>query len=1145
MRIKWTNCLFIFCFLLSNSITAQIDTEFWFAAPEIAASEGDSPIYLRFLSYDNPADITVSLPANGGFTAMTLSLGANQVGNIDLTAFLTSIESPAADVTSNNGIKIVSTEKISAFYELQSGSNKEVFSLKGTKALGDNFYTPFQKFWDNSATTPVSFSSIDIIATEDNTTVLITPRTAVVGHVQDVTYSVVLNEGETYSARDINTTALSSLAGSIVSSNKPVAITIFSGALSNSGCSSAMGDQITSVEFTGRNYIVHKGTSSSDRVYVMATQNGTSLTITNSGTTTSLINWGETFELALTDDINYISASKPVYVWHASGYGCELSGAQVPAVNCAGTYSTGFTRTTTDSLGLMLYTRTGFEGQFALNGNASLIPSSAFNVVPGTSGEYQVAQIHFSIADVPVDSYNEVTNTGDIFGLGVLSGANGSGSSYAYHSEFTSYPIIDAGLNDTICANISLPVTGIVGGGDVTGIWSGTGFGSFAVSEDQLINTYIPSPLDTLISPIQLILTTTGLCPLQKDTLFLVVEPAPIVSASADQSLCLNNSSVQLLGSVVGGAVTGEWSSEGTGTFTPSVTDLNAIYTPSSADLSNGSVKLVLTSTNFGSCLAESDTMEVVFTAAPFVDVVPDTLYACENNSLVDLTGAVSGNTSTGKWTTSGNGIFTPDNLNLLADYQPTQDDINAGQILIHLESTGNGSCNVVYDSVYVIFTAPATVDAGTNFLTCTNDASVILNGAVTGSSTTGLWSGGSGVYSTANTDLISGYTPTAAEILAGNLVLTLTSTNNGGCLAVIDNVQINFIAPPIANFDFTLECLYEPTVFTDFSIPGYGTINNWSWDFGDFQTSINQNETHQYTTAGAYDVEYIVSSDIGCSDTLTQTINTWEIPVAGFSFTSDCPNNQIIVDFTDESTSNTDVIDYFFYDFGSPSIPSSTVEDPTQLFSTNGNYTIQHIVGTDKGCYDTLSQVLTVEPTPIANFTYNTDNSSNVVATVNFINSSTDTSNVSWVFGNSTTSNSVNPSVTYLYNDNYEVVLYVSNALGCTDSAFQIISITNIVPPDEIITLIPNAISPNNDGKNDVWKLSFLSDLYPESEIQIFNGWGQQIFESVGYETPWDGTYHGERVNDGTYYYILNLNHGNGNFETLKGTILVLNSKN
>ena len=129
-----------------------------------------------------------------------------------------------------------------------------------------------------------------------------------------------------------------------------------------------------------------------------------------------------------------------MYLWHVSGSGCNLAGAQVPNLFCAGRYSNSFTRSSSDSLGLLLYTRTGFEGMFSLNGNASLIQSSAFNVVPGTGGEFQVAMVYFNTTDVPLNSYNEVTNTGDVFGMAILNGENGQGSKFAFVSEFNSYP---------------------------------------------------------------------------------------------------------------------------------------------------------------------------------------------------------------------------------------------------------------------------------------------------------------------------------------------------------------------------------------------------------------------------------------------------------------------------------------------------------------------------------------------------------------------------------------------------------------------------------------------------------------------------------------------------------------------------------
>lgn len=1137
--------LFLFVlFFSTQKAEAQQDTVFWFAAPEVSASVGDTPIFLRFMTYDSPSDVTVSLPANGGFTPIVLSIPANSVDSINLTSFLAQIESPAGDVVSNNGIRIIATEIVSAFYELRSGGNKEIFTLKGEKSLGTNFYTPFQKNWDNASTTPASFSSIDVVASEDNTTVLITPRTSVIGHVQGTTYSIVLNEGETYSARDMNITASSSLSGSIISSDKPIALTVFNGALSNAGCTSAVGDQITPEDYTGRRHIVHAGTGGSDRILVLATQNGTAVTIENSTTTSTVISWGETLEISTSDALNYITTNKPVYVWHTSGYGCELSGAQVPSLYCAGKYNTAFTRTSSDSIGLILYTRTGFENQFTLNGSPALIPAGAFSPVPGTSGNYQAATIYYSTTDVPVNSYNEVANTGDIFGMGVLSGNDGNGSSYGYLSEFISYPFIDAGLDDTVCANIDLPINGDIGGGDITGVWSTSGFGNFDNPTNSLNNTYIPSALDTLISPIKLILTTTGNCPVLKDTIFLEVEPAPIVSASADQTLCENNAIATLSGSIEGGATTGYWATNGSGSFLPDSSALDAQYVPSASDLSNGGVELVLYSTNVGSCLPETDTISIVYTQGPVVDAsLQDTVFVCENNSLVSLNGSVSGVSSTGGWFSSGNGVFSPDNLDLNGTYQPSFSDISSGSVWMYLESTSNQNCTAVLDSFLIEFTPAPVVDAGAGILSCSNDPSVSLNGVISGGASTGIWSGGNGSFVSSDTDLNATYIPTAAEVTNGFVFLTLTSTNNQDCALESDNVQIEFIAPPIANFSALDGCMNESTEFTDFSNNGFGNIDTWQWDFGDNgATSVNQNDTYTYQNAGIYTVELIVTSDLGCSDTVQENVEVYEKPVADFNYSSDCQNNQVIVQFTDASTTANDPINFWFYDFGGQG--SSATANPQQVFPSNGNFTILHIVETVNGCRDTISQVLSTPPAPVADFSYNTNNGLNVGAVFNFINNSTNASAFDWDFGNGNTSTNEDPNNTYFSNGNYIVSLVVSNSLGCTDSISEVIVINTVTT--EINTLIPNAISPNGDLINDVWKLDFLNLLYPNAHVEIYNEWGQQIFESDGYETPWDGRYKSDLVPDGTYYYIIDLKDtGDPEKDIFKGALLVLKSRN
>jgi gliding motility-associated-like protein len=1121
-------------FVLTFNSFGQQDTEFWFVAPDVSSSQGQSPIGLKLLSYDNAATVTITQPANGGFTPIVVNLGANTVSTVDLTPFLADIETPSADAVSDNGLKIVSTELITAYYELTAGSNKEIFSLKGTKGLGTDFYSPFQKQWDNASVSPGTFSSIDIVATEDGTQVAITPTTAVVGHPQDVTYVVLLNEGETYSARDVNLSAGTTLAGSIISADKDIAVTLFSGALVNSGCNSTMGDQITPTDNLGTDFIIRKGTSSDDRVYILGTQNNTGITIENLSTTTSLISWSETYELDLTDDINYIKTTKPVYIWHASGNGCNLNGAQVPPIYCAGKYDQTFSRGTSDSLGLIVHIRAGYEDDFLLNGSSTLLTAGDFSAVPGTGGEFVVALKYFTTAQIPVGSFNKLTNTEEIFGMAIMNGSNGNGSGFAYVSEFISYPFIDAGLDNSICANMPFSVNGVIGGGDVTAVWSHTGFGSFTSATDVLNNAYQAAQIDSIISPIELILTSTGPCPEIKDTLILTVTPAPIVNANTDQIVCANNATIDLDGTVSGGAMTGNWSTpNGTGSFLPNSATLNAQYVPSDADTTLGNITLVLTSTGPVSCNPTTDTMYLSITPAPFVDAGPTSLDVCSNNEIFSLSGTVGGGSSTGKWTTSGNGLFNPDNLSLNCTYEPSPLDVNGGSIWIYLTSTNNGTCDVVKDSIQVNFTAPPSVNAGPDMFACTNEAAVDLSGLVSGPTTTGEWSGGSGMYSPDDQTLATSYTPTNTEITSGSVTLTLTSTNNGTCLSENDQITIDFVAPPFANFDYNNVCLNEEMVFTNFSLNGFGTIIDWNYDFGDASTANSANAVHTYANDGTYTVELIVESDAGCFDTSSKVVTVYELPVADFNYTSSCENELIVIDFTDASTITNGTINYWYYDFGGQG--QQSVENPSQLFNGEGNFIITHIVETTDGCSDTILQTITIPPAPNAAFFYNTPNGLNVGAEFMFIDTSDYVASWYWELGNGETSTDQNPSTVYFDNGDYEVTLFATGPLGCIDSTSQIITITTIT--DSIEQLIPNAISPNADGKNDVWKLEFIELTNPDAQIVIMNKWGQTVFESIGYAEPWDGTYGGELVPEGNYYYVIKLS----DTEVFKGALLVM----
>ncbi len=895
--------LFILTFFLN--VKSQIDTSFWFVAPDISQGLGDRPIYLYFNTYSQAATLKVRQPANGAFVAITKVIPANSIDSVNLTAFIATIENNTANSVLNNGLYISSTQKISVLYSIRSATNKEYLSLKGPKALGVDFYVPMQEFWNQApATSPKSFSSFDIVASQNNTTVLITPKTTIIGHAANATFTVLLQQGQSFSCQDTARTATTSLAGSIVSANKPIAVTIQSSGLNELSCLSSVCDQITTSDYLGTDYIVNKGTASTEKIFILATQNNTQITINDGSITTHVSNFGENFVYTASQGITYVNANKPIYTLHVSGYGCRLSGAQLPPFFCAGTYTTSFTRTSSDSLALNLYTRTGFEGNFALNGSASLIPASAFTIVPGSSGNIKSAKIYYTTATIPVGSHNVVTNTGDVFGMSALNGSYNKGSAYAYLSEFVSYPSINAGSNFTICANGNLALNGQIGGGNITGLWSTNGYGSFTGGFSALTNTYVPSQLDTTVKPVRLFLTTNGQCPQQKDTLLLSVKPSPLVNASIDQSVCGNNSNVVLNGTIAGGSSTGIWTSAGTGTFTPNNTTLNGTYVPSASEISTGTTTLILTSTANGICAAAKDTMKVSITPIPTSNITATSVSVCANNPTVAVSGTIGGSSTTGKWTTTGTGSFNPSNISLSTNYLPSAADVTAGQVKLYLSSTNNGNCNAAKDSLTVFFTSPPSVNAGVNISTCKNKIATVLSGVISGPTTTGIWSGGTGTFTPNNTVLTATYTPSASEVSAGLVNLTLSSTGNGNCNQVTDNVLISFTNPPNVNAGVDLlACKNNSSAVLSGIVSGTTTTGIWSGGTGTYSpnsAALNATYTPSASELSAGSVTLTLTSTnngncVQVTDNIQINYTIAPSVLAGLNISS-CKNNAAAV---------------------------------------------------------------------------------------------------------------------------------------------------------------------------------------------------------------------------------------------------------
>ncbi|MBC5994456.1 gliding motility-associated C-terminal domain-containing protein [Pontibacter sp. SD6] len=126
---------------------------------------------------------------------------------------------------------------------------------------------------------------------------------------------------------------------------------------------------------------------------------------------------------------------------------------------------------------------------------------------------------------------------------------------------------------------------------------------------------------------------------------------------------------------------------------------------------------------------------------------------------------------------------------------------------------------------------------------------------------------------------------------------------------------------------------------------------------------------------------------------------------------------------------------------------------------------------------------------------------------------------------------------------DNTSVARPVASPEETTTYTLVATSAEGCVSTDEVTVRvlqrlrIPNGISPNGDGINDVWLIKGVED-YPDITIDIYNRWGDKIYSTRGYTTPWDGTRSGAPLPDGAYFYVIDTNKGRKAFT---GSLTVL----
>ena len=219
---------------------------------------------------------------------------------------------------------------------------------------------------------------------------------------------------------------------------------------------------------------------------------------------------------------------------------------------------------------------------------------------------------------------------------------------------------------------------------------------------------------------------------------------------------------------------------------------------------------------------------------------------------------------------------------------------------------------------------------------------------------------------------------------------------------------------------------------FSDESTTDDGS--QYQWDFGDFQLSTDKNPSHTFIENRSYNIKEIITTKGGCRDSVTKQsyITVLNVPVSDFTSSIGCANT--LINFTDKSTILGSKITAWFWDFGDGS--TSSVQNPTHVYSKIGTYKVNLTTTTSIGCSNTTSKDNIINSKPVVQFNAKTT-SGCLPLNPNFTDFSTaaNGSTYQWIFGDSTISYDKIPNHTYLKDGLFTVKEIITAPGGCKDS--------------------------------------------------------------------------------------------------------------
>lgn len=1168
--------------LLVSSIRAYSQsnkgTEFWTAymAHVNGAVGNNGSKMVLYITSDVSTTGSVEIAGN---LLQTYNVTANQVTIISIpsSAYL------SGQGKSSQGIHILSAKPIAVYAHIYAMSVSGATLLLPVNTMGKDYislnYTQRSNYNGSN-------SDFAVIATEDNTTVSITPSATLIGgEAAGVAFNITLQKGEVYqgmSPTDLTGTKIQSISTAGGACKK---IAVFSGSTKiGIGCSTAvlnnessdnLFQQVYPTSTWGKNYVTAPLANRPYDIYRIVLSDPAT-TVTLNGATLSAANFtGGLYYEFNSQTTNVISADKPIQV-------VQYSATQGQNLNCTG--------------------QGGDVGDPEMI-YLSPIEQGLDHVTLYSSGYYKITQSYINVV-IPTTAVSSFTLDGVAY-TNFTPVVGNPAYSYA-QIQVTSGPQEQGG--------------GSVGSGTHT-IKASAAFNAIAYGFGNA-ESYGYAAGTNLLDLNEYVAFQN---PVKRDT---------ILTSGCSNSLYTLQVTIPYTTNIISWNLQDGNAPHVFNNPTPDTTIIKGNQTlyvyryPTPVNYTAGDHKVVATvlNPNSAALCGSNEDIEFDFTisdpAGADFKVNPNNCFG-DSTAFVDNTPVPAGNTIK-KWLWdfgdgSTSALKNPSHL-----YSAT------GNYTVHLTVTDNNSCIGVSGAKSVHIKAKpvagftfSTPDCGGQNVTFTNTST-----SAEGNINKWLWDFGDGTIS----DIATGVPITHIYANTGPYTVKLTVTTDSSCISNVYSQALTVNPTPVVDFVLPDVCLNDAFAqFTDKSTieDNSEALFTYAWNFGDGNStpvnnvSILKNPQHKYSQVGVYTVTLTVTSKNGCVSTRQQqfTVNG-SIPLANFNPENLCSGDDIV--FDDLSTvdfgSVTKVVWYFDYD-NQPGVTETYITGTMPankkythnygLFNTPASKTFNVRMDAYSGvtCVNTTYKLVTINANPVITLEYNNGPIVNLVAPItlcqadvpvqiqenkgiysgNGVFTGTGISStglfdpsvsgpgvftINYLFTAATTGCTyatsfqitVNPTATVslpaeltvleggqvtlrsiasISSGNFTYKWTPAASLNQDDIASPIASPTDNTLYKLTVTsdkgcaavaqvlvkvlkapLVPNAFTPNNDGINDTWAIKYL-DEYPNCTVEIFSRYGERVFYSAGYTVNWDGRYKGADLPVGTYYYIIDPKSG------------------